>query len=234
MPKRAIFVFCLFFTVCGFVFSQISDEIKQELINLYTQYAQSRTGIERLNYIRNSESYRTIFETRYGDRDVSYTPIRFGNVNRTQTNSNMELYVLEEYVSANRSGRPTEIIQYRYFIKLGNIYKLDWEASVCYNAVPLSRFSALKDGQIASIRCYAILRDSRYDNYFAFSILDEATNSQFRAYILKNSEDGLALLEYLENGSARPVILEMRYVDNINQYDKEVLITKFKQRGWVQ
>ncbi|MHB9295541.1 hypothetical protein PilKf_01287 [Pillotina sp. SPG140] len=80
MCKKFGLVICFILMISGFVFSQVSDEIRQELINLYTQYAQSKSATDRLQYIRNSESYREIFETRYGNRDIGYTPIRFGDV----------------------------------------------------------------------------------------------------------------------------------------------------------
>jgi hypothetical protein len=219
--------------ICDFAISQVSDDIRQELINLYTQYAQSKSATERLQYIRSPESYREIFATRYGDRDVSYTPIRFGKAGRPITNSTLDVYSLEEYMSANQGGRTVEVVQYRQFVKIGNNYKIDWEASVCYNPVTLTRFKALQDGQIATIRCYASLTNSSYDDYFAFSLRDEATNYQFTAYIRKNSEDGLSLMDFLERGDARPVVLEMKYVDNISRYNKEVIINKFISRGWI-
>jgi hypothetical protein len=230
---RKIFLFVLFFAVCGFNFAQVSDETRQELINLYTLYAQSKTATERLQYVRNPESLRSIFESRYGNRDISFTPIRFGRAGRPVTSSDLDIYSLEETVSANQGGRGIEIIRYRYFVRVDNLLKIDWEASVCYNPVPLARFEALQDGQTAIMRCYADLTRSSYDNYFAFRILDEATNYQFTAYILKNTDEGLALLDFLENGDTRPLVLELKYVDNISRYDKKVLITKIVQRGWV-
>ncbi|MHB9295540.1 hypothetical protein PilKf_01286 [Pillotina sp. SPG140] len=136
-------------------------------------------------------------------------------------------------MAANQGGRSVEIIQYRQFVKDGNNFKIDWAASVGYNPVTLARFKALKDGQIAIMCCYANLTSSLYDDYFAFSLRDEATNYQFTAYIRKNSEDDLSLMDFLENGNARPVILEMRYIDSISRYSKEVVITKFIARGWV-
>ena len=233
MFKKLLMVVFFMFLMCGLAFSQVSDEIRQELINLYTQYAQSKTGTERLKYVRNSESYKTIFETRYGDRDVSYKPIGFGKVARPVTDSDLDIYVLEETVSANRGGRAVDILQYRYFVKINNSFKIDWEASVGYNAITFSRFKALQDGQIARMRCYANLETSRYDEYFGIGIRDELTNSQFRAYIRKNSEDGILLMEYLERGGSWPAILEMQYTNSINKYDKEVVITKFIAKGWV-
>jgi hypothetical protein len=226
MYKRLFTVICMIFVFCGFVYSQVSDETRQELINLYTLYAQSKSATERLQYIRNPELYKDIFDSRYGDRNIGYTPIRFGKcILSSQTKG---IYILEEYVSANRGGRSIEILQYRYFLKSGDVFKIDWEASVCYNPVTLSKFKALKDGQIARMRCYANLTDSIYDPYFGFSIRDENTNYQFTAYIKKDSEDGLSLMEYLESGNARPVILEIQFVDS-----KEVLIIKFLEKGWV-
>ena len=234
MPKRLCFVFFLILSIYGTAFSQVSDEIREELINLWTLYAQSRTGNDRLQYIRNQESYRDIFLSRYGNRDIGYTPIGFGRAGRTVTSSNLDIYILEELVRVHLGERRLQIILRRYFVKVDNLFKIDWEASVGYNPVTFSRFKALQDGQIARMRCYANLETSRYDEYFGIGIRDELTNFQFRAYIRKNSEDGILLLEYLERGGARPVILEMNYVDHISRYDKEVLITNFVMRGWVE
>jgi len=202
-------------------------------MNLYTLYAQSRTGNERLQYIRNPESYREIFQSRYGDREIGYTPIGFGRAGRPVTSSNLDIYSLEETVSANRGGRAVEIIQYRYFVRVNNSFKIDWEASAGYNPVTFARFKALQDGQTAQMRCYANLETSRYDEYFGIGIRDELTNSQFRAYIRKNSEDGILLMEYLERGGSWPAILEMQYTNSLDRYSKEVIITKFVMRGWV-
>ena len=234
MLKKLIIILWFFYLSTFYVFGQVYDEIRQELINIYTQYAQSRTGNERLQYIRNSESFREIFQSRYGDRDISYTPIRFGVAGRPLTSSNLELYSLEEFVSANRGGRAVEIIQYRIFVRIDNTYKLDWEASVGYNPVTFARFRALQDGQIATMRCFANLDTSRYDEYFGIGIRDELTNFQFTAYIRRDSENGLLLMDYLERGDARPAILEMYYNDRINRYSKEVLITNFIMQGWVR
>jgi hypothetical protein len=235
MVKRAFLFLYFVLVVCNLAFSQVSDEITQQLINLYTKYAQSKSGTERLQYVRNPETLKDIFATRYEDRDISYTPLRFGKCSRPSSSpDNLDTYVLEEYVSANRGGKPTEVIQYRYFVKIVNTYKLDWEASNGYNPVTFARFKALKDGQLATMRCYGILTTSKFDNYFAFSIYDELTNNQFRVYINKNHADAMSLLEYLEGSGARPVILEMKFVDDINKYDKEVLINKFIQKGWVK
>lgn len=225
--KKVILIFSFLIIFCDNGFSQVSDEIKQELINLYTLYAQSRNVAERLQYIRSPESYREIFQSRYGDREISYTPIRFGRCLIPANSGNMEIYALEEYVAANQGGRSVEVIQMRYFVKIGSSFKIDWEASVSYNPITLARFRALQDNQVATMRCYANLSTSSYEEYFAIGIRDEAINYQFTAYIRKNSEDGLLLMELLENGDARPVILEM-------QYSKEVIITKFIQRGWVR
>jgi len=59
--KKIIFLLSFLVVVCVSVFSQVSDEIRQELIELYTRYAQSRTGTERLQYIRNPDSYKKYF-----------------------------------------------------------------------------------------------------------------------------------------------------------------------------
>jgi len=100
--KRYYFVICLFFLICGTVFAQVSNEIRAELINLYTLYAQSRTGNDRLQYIRNQEYYREIFQSRYGDREVGYTPVGFGRAGRPVTSSYLDVYSLEETVPANQ------------------------------------------------------------------------------------------------------------------------------------
>jgi hypothetical protein len=234
---KKFIVLLAFLAVSGAVFAQVSGEIKgeikQELINLYTSYAQSKSATERLQYIRNPESYEAIFESLYGNHDIGYSPIRFGTCGRPVSGVDMEVYALEEYVSANQRGRPIEIIQYRYFVKIGNTFKIDWEASVCYNPMTLARFNALQDGQTSTMRCYAYLTTSSYDDYFGIGIRDKATNYQFTAFIRKDSEDGLLLMEYLERGDARPVILEMKYVDNLSRYSKEVVINKFVMKGWV-
>jgi hypothetical protein len=242
MNKRVFFIMFLVASIYTTAFSQVSDEIKQELIKIYTSYAQSKKGSDRLQYIRNPQEYKSIFENRYGDRDVSFTPIKFGKANNILSGNskndaytpNLDIYVLEEIVEGNQGGKTVEVIQYRYFVKTGNNYKMDWEATVCYNPITLSRFKVLEDGQIATFRCYANLSSNDYDGYFSIGIRDEATNYQFTAYIKKDSEDGLALMEYLEEGSARPVILEMKYVDTITRYGKKALITKFVNKGWVK
>jgi hypothetical protein len=163
MYKRFIFVIYFAFAICSVAFTQVSDELKQELINLYSLYAQSKTWVERLQYIRNPESYREIFESRYGNRDISFTPIRFGKCARAISSENIEVYALEEYVVANQRGRSIEIIQYRWFVRTGDVFKIDWEASVCYNPIPFARFKALQDDQIATMRCLVLLTTSSYN-----------------------------------------------------------------------
>ena len=186
-----------------------------------------------MQFIRNPENYIEIFQSRFGDRDISFSPIGFGRAGRPVTGTDLDLYSLEETVSANQGGRAVEIIRYRYFIRLNNTFKLDWESSVGYNPVTFSRFRALQDGHTIIMRCYANLTESRYDGYFGIGIRDELTNFQFTAYIRRNSEDGILLMEYLERGGAWPAILEMQYTDNLNRYSKEVLITKFVMKGWI-
>ena len=131
------------------------------------------------------------------------------------------MYGLEEIVSATRGGRPTEITQYRIFVRTGDIFKIDWGASVGYNATTFARFRALQDGQTVIMRCYGNLGTSRFDNYFGFSIRDELANRQFIAYIRRDHPDAMSLMDFLEGRNARSLILEMRFTDEIDRYSLE-------------
>jgi hypothetical protein len=83
------------------------------------------------------------------------------------------------------------------------------------------------------MRCYAQFETSIHDDYFGIDLLDNAVNYQVRAYVSKKSDIGLELLDNLQDGRARPLILEIKYVNNISRYSKEVLIDNIIQRGWV-
>jgi hypothetical protein len=213
------------------IYSQVSKADREKMIEIYTLYAEAKTGTEALEYIRNPEDHRKIFYERYATGKNFYTPIRFGNcLLASQTKG---IYALEEYVSANRGTQNIEILQYRYFLKIKNQFKIDWDASVCYNEMTFPRFIALKDGKEVNMRCYATLVDSTYDNYFAFGIRDNLTNYQFTAYTKNDSDLGIELLEYLENGDTRPVILRLKYTNDLSRYSKNVFITEFVNMGWI-
>jgi hypothetical protein len=223
--KNIISTFLLFITCSAFVFGQVSDEIRQNIITLYTAYAEASNPIERLQYVRDADVIREKLIEYYGDRTIGYTPKRFGSC--TEKNG---LYTLVEYMEATQFGRAIEVSQNRYFVKVGVDYKLDWESSICYNPISWSAFIALKSSEPYIMRCAANLTDSRYDDYWGIRIYDNVPNYQFTAYINKSSEYGTELFNLLKDGRTYAVILELKYINS--NYSKEVVISDFVQRGW--
>jgi len=231
MVKKVFFI-CLFCLNVVIVFSQVTEDIKQQIINVMINYAESSTVEQRLMYVRNPEKCKEIFATYYSDGINGYTPKKFGNCT-----FNNGWYTLEEYVEARRGNQPIDIIVNRFFVNIGNTYKLDWESSNGYNPISWKEFNALKNGQVAKMRCVAILYESKYNGYYGIRIRDYIGNSQFTAYLDKNSEYGKELFNLLKDGNPYAVILEMKYAEkdtlyNNNWYSKEVIIVNYVQRRW--
>jgi hypothetical protein len=232
MKKIVVLSAVFFFVIVQVCFGQVSEDVKQRIIDTYIHYAEATTVNQRLQYIRNSHDYKDLLSAYYADRALGYTPIRFGRC--TENNS---WFTLEEYVEATRGNRPTEIIVYRFFQKTGDEYKLDWESSTAYNPISWQEFNALKNGSVARMRCGATLRESDYDGYFGIRISDYIGNYQFIAYIDQNSENGKALFDLLKSGGNYSVILDMKYTNHDEMYgnrfySKQVIITEYVQRRW--
>jgi hypothetical protein len=232
MKKNIVLVAVSFFAIVQICFGQVSEDVKQQIIDTYIHYAESTTIDQRLQYIRNPNDYKELLLMYYADRTLGYTPTRFGRC--TENNG---WFTLEEYVEATRGNRPTEIIVYRFFQKTGDEYKLDWESSIAYNPISWQEFNALKNGQIARMRCIATLDESDYDGYFGIRIRDYIGNYQFIAYIDQNSENGKSLFELLRNGGNYAAILDMKYANRDELYgnkfySKQVIITEYVQRRW--
>jgi hypothetical protein len=232
MKKIIVLLVVLLLSCQSLLFSQVSDNVKQQIIDTYVRYAESTTIDQRLQYIRNPGDYREFLLAYYTDRSLGYTPKRFGRC--TENNG---WFALEEYVEARRGNQSIEISVNRFFKKIGNDYKLDWESSNAYNPISWQEFIALKSGLIARMRCIASLWESHYDGYFGIRISDYIGNYQFVAYIDQDSENGKKLFELLRNGGNYAVILDMKYInrDELHGnsfYSKQVIITEYIQRRW--
>jgi hypothetical protein len=224
--KDVIFVIC-FFCFSRLGFCQVPESTKQEIINVYVAYAESKSANERLRFVKDENIIREILVKYYADRTIGYTPKRFGGCTEKDG-----VYTLVEYMEATQMGRAIEIPQSRYFVKTGNEFKLDWEASVCYNSISWAEFTATKSITPIAMRCAVALGESRYDEYWGIKIYDSVPNYKFIAYIEKDTEYARELFELLKDGRTYKVILEFKYVNG--NYLKEVLITDFIQRGWVR
>jgi hypothetical protein len=232
MKKIVVLLAVLLFAIAQICFGQVSEDVKQQIINTYILYAESTTVDQRLQYIRNPDNYKDLLLVYYKDRSLGFTPQKFGRC--TENNG---WFTLEEYAEASRGNQPIEIIVNRFFKKIGNDYKFDWESSMAYNPISWQEFIALKNGLVARMRCIATLRESDYDGYFGIRISDYIGNYQFIAYIDQNSENGRTLFELLRTGGNYAVILDMKYTnrDELHGnhfYSKQVIITEYVQRRW--
>jgi hypothetical protein len=226
--KKYSFVVLFLLVLDCLVFGQVSESTKHQIIQVYTAYAESASASERLRFIRNADTIKEVVLNYYGDRSVGYIPKRFGDC--TEQNG---LYTLIEYMEGRSGLRGTvEIPQSRYFVKVGNEFKLDWESSVCFNHVSWAEFEATKSSSPVIMRCTAALGESRYDEYWGIKIYDNIPNYKFIAYLDKSAPFAGQLFDLLKDGRTYRIMFELSYVNG--RYGKEVVITNFIQRGWFQ
>lgn len=169
-------------------------------------------------------------EKYYGDKEFGGSaPSNLGDVTVNKKN----IFILKQTLKGtNGLGMEVKVEQYRFFIRVGDDYKLDWQASVCYNLISPKKFKALKDGSITTMRCVMRLSSSSYDDYFAFDIRDDV-NFICTAYMRKDDEVALKLVNELDEDSYTTVILKLQYTNEVSSFSKKSMIASFVQYGWV-
>jgi hypothetical protein len=121
-----------------------------------------------------------------------------------------------------------------------NKYKLDWEASIGWNPLPLSAFASLHPGMPFAYRVVASLGDSHPDTaarekFWSIHIHTEAVGDLLHAFVEKGSDAGMRLHSLLENrNKPHPLIVTMAYPSVMNEPSEEIRIQTVEQAGWIE
>jgi hypothetical protein len=145
------------------------------------------------------------------------------------------IYQLERVVEGTSGLRgKVEVKLIIWFLKIGNEFKIDWDATVVYNPVSWALFLAKKEEKPTQMRCVAVLGDSilHEEKYYCLKLYDDITNFKVSAYFSKESDMANQLLDLFADGYGRRVILDLKY-SNLDRYSKDVIIERFVQQGWV-
>lgn len=223
--KKLLALFICLFSVT-FVFAEkCSEEIKQQLIDVYTKYAEGTTVDTRAKYCLNPDLEK--MEKYYSGKTFGYTPKKFGTC---EYYPDRDLYLLTELVEGRNAIRVVEIPRYGFFKKEKGEFKLDWDAIVAYNPITLKKYNVSKSEDEIEFRCFISMTENYYSNmndYYAFTVRDESTNYIFNAYGAKKGAGG-ELFDLFDGNETRPLIVKIKY----NAYVDKYIITEFVQKQW--
>jgi hypothetical protein len=125
-------------------------------------------------------------------------------------------------------------------------YRIDWEASVGYNPVPLKGFLVQRPQESRKFRVVCEL-DSYYnfdftntDNtHYSVKMRELETFGFPHGYVSKDSKDGKRLFFYLQDSKPHYMILELRHVGPWGGFIQEagtntVSITRVVSDSWIE
>ena len=222
---KKVFSVFVFLAVSIFLYSQDVNNYLEEIKTVYIKYAEGNSIQERLNYVFQPDVNKPLMEKHYKGKKMGYTPSKFGSC--YFINGKKDLLCLEEFAEgSNIFGKKVQVKIYRYIRKINNIFKVDWQASVCYNKVSLTKLKIAQDEDITTIRCLAQMEKSYKIGFYCFNICDYVGNYVFTAYTPKDEEYSTKLFDIFEDNEKLPVLLKIRYSSEIDSF----LITDFIQQ----
>lgn len=128
-----------------------------------------------------------------------------------------------------------------YVLKVGQEYKVDWEASMGINPMTLIAFKVTKPSRPQVFRLIGRLSD--YYNYefqeaksyyYSIRLQESSTKGGYEdmtGYVQKHSKDGEFLFNLMSDGAEHPVAVELRYLPN-NQSPSVAVINRVVGDGW--
>ncbi len=190
------------------------------IISLIQHYASARTPSQRLQYIYNSNKLRPVLEKYYKEELFSVTPID----SRMVSISGEHFKVGDKFIVWAR-GPFFSSEKYR-IRKTADGFKVDWEATVGYNAVNLDTYLAEK--RTDKIRCRILV-----------SGLDEYFNSAYFSFsdgiVKKSSAAGQRLASLTNDGRIHRIIVEgngMNIQDDDGYSRFKFVVTRIVSEDW--
>lgn len=223
--KKNISLICLLFTASIYSFAQDVNTYFEEIKAVYIKYAEGNSIQERLNYVFQPDVNKPLMEKHYKGKKMGYTPSKFGSC--YFINGKKDLFCLEEFAEgSNIFGKKVQVKIYRYIRKIDNTFKVDWQASVCFNKISLTKLKIAQEEDITTIRCLLQIEKSYKHGFYCFHICDYIGNYIFMAYAPKDEEYSAKLFDLFEGNEKIPVLLKIQYSSNIDDF----LIVEFIQQ----
>jgi len=196
---------------------------KDSIIKFIQDYYTCENWADRLTYVwqpatvkKNMESY---YSSGYKPSEIKKIDLIFNSMNFNNGD------IIKVYAETFK--------MFIYIRKISNSYKLDWEATVGFNNIPISIFKAniSKTSTRFRAKCNVIgyynwdFRDAKDTHWSIASVIEKGGANCF---VSKSSADGQKLYEILKDGKEHDLIIEIKYSND----DNTCIITKFIQEGW--
>lgn len=173
-------------------------------------YLSAKTWRERVPYVLNSETVKSLMEARYADNPWKIPEFEFLTQNEPQPD-NKGWVKIQVYLD----GRSAD-----YYMKnTKDGYKIDWETSAGYNLVSPEEFRATLPTSPVRFSAYATLGDF-YNYEFSDSQIDtwsmnlvESSGKEIGyGYARKSTPMGQKLFQLLKDGKKHRIVVQLQYL----------------------
>ena len=205
----------------------------QSPVGVVKRYLAVKRWEDRLPYVLHSDKVKEQMRERYKNFKGPSKFMEIKTLSDTALSTDGWTLV---YVLLNR--RPgvlgTETIDdaYFYVLKTDEGYKIDWEATTIANPMSLSEFKARRPRTPVTLRLVASLDSDSGGSWlrddFWFFTMAIQNQGYITALAKKGSNEGEQLFELVRGGKRIPVIVDVGYDDEIEEY----VVDRFVQFGW--
>jgi hypothetical protein len=197
-----------------------SDSIVFVIQNYYL----SKKWQDRLAYVLNPESVKSLMENAYKDQFKSYS------FEKNQINVPSSNYALGKTFKVFVNGETV------YLKKTKDGFKIDWEATWGYNPISISAFKSEESTTPTVLRLTVKLGDLYYEDYGVNSKNYLSMTSEL-GYTWMTLSSSSELKKILSDGKEHQIIVEACYktTNDIKGYGwerKDIFFTKFIKDGW--
>jgi hypothetical protein len=241
-PQRLAFGGCLF--VCGF-FAAIAPAGNEtrDIAAVVEGYLKSTDWQQRLDFVHDADRLKDVLRHKYERSALPLLDVKVLNI-QEMAGLKETFLVKATWKEKNKNAR---FANYYVVRKAGGRFKMDWPASVGYNAKSLKSLVASHPKEAEQLRLIARL-DSSYRSAYAaaapthYCILLKEDNplQTVHGFIAKSSPDGKKLYDLLRarKEAGDRVIVEIRLVgpsgDKLPPGSRQVAITRVVSTTWVE
>lgn len=200
------------------------------IAHVIQQFFEAETWEKRLDYVLEKDMVRSIFKEIYSTpgsyqpKKVDYYPLKGLYIDIP--NETAKLILVEKYNV--------------YVFKKGQNYYVDWFATSGYNEMPLSMFQKESSNEVGRFKVVVKLNNSLYrhnyenakNTHWSLTISTIKNEKVLYTYVLKDSNAGKFLYEYLKDGETHPFIVDLMFDKTKEKNGKVALITNVIAYGW--